>query len=701
MEFADAAKLREYMEKVSAQLGWVSPMAMPVVVVDALLSDFPIIAVSDQFMGQTKYRREDVLFTNCRFLLENVSGPDVFRISRSSRAAIRAFCQLSRFPRAISGGADQNCQQPNCMADSKILMNRFVMRRTYVCGHPMIIGVQHFTQVADTVDGENDPKASAVEDERLSRENDSLLDDIVARMKKDLALAELLAHGREAMHEQTPSTDVCHRADGRSGPKNVLFYNGSGVLRQEPDTLPNTGIICTAVAIEPDAAGDIRFSLRVEELARWQDYPPMGFTQIEPWQREMLPEFLQFAPRTCCFCSMGAMCNESDQPLSPFSRPSPLESNPTSLPKLSVGDVLTVELTQDMRLRRSVNGKYVQEVQMPRKVLDKPWYGCFQLSFSVSRAIVTHDSYREQKEALPEEEVPKTTLASVMALLVKDFVDVSVTMAMSSAELDYPLIAVSPGFEQLTGYSMGDIIGRNCRFLNTGSDMSVTDRMGIRAALAKEKRFTTVLPNLRRDSSLFLNLLDLRTLEVGKECKSEAPVRIVVGIQGEVDSGRSDAQWREELPALTAQIREDIRTRLARCSRVLTTEDGEFIEPHKQPFWLDEPVTQQMVSASSSNASPFVKPTSNPLAGMAAAPAPSAPSPCVAPSGDTKPTKWTPAMVGQFLQSIDMPMYVDAFMTERVDGEVLLDLDEESMGDLQVKKIHRKKLLRAIEVLRK
>ena len=47
--------------------------------------------------------------------------------------------------------------------------------------------------------------------------------------------------------------------------------------------------------------------------------------------------------------------------------------------------------------------------------------------------------------------------------------------------------------------------------------MEPADRAGIRTALATGARFTTVIPNLRKDLSPFLNLLDLRTLEVGRK----------------------------------------------------------------------------------------------------------------------------------------------------------------------------------------
>ena len=48
--------------------------------------------------------------------------------------------------------------------------------------------------------------------------------------------------------------------------------------------------------------------------------------------------------------------------------------------------------------------------------------------------------------------------------------------------LDNPIVYASPGFEQLTGYSTEEVIGRNCRFLQ-GSDRDKPALEELRVAL--------------------------------------------------------------------------------------------------------------------------------------------------------------------------------------------------------------------------
>ncbi|MBS7670812.1 PAS domain-containing protein [Croceicoccus gelatinilyticus] len=84
---------------------------------------------------------------------------------------------------------------------------------------------------------------------------------------------------------------------------------------------------------------------------------------------------------------------------------------------------------------------------------------------------------------------------------------ISLSVADARAE-DVPLIAVNAAFENLTGYSNAEIVGRNCRFLQPeGGAGPVRERM--RAFLVddsvKEDRF--LIPNVRKDGTPFLNLL--------------------------------------------------------------------------------------------------------------------------------------------------------------------------------------------------
>ncbi len=71
---------------------------------------------------------------------------------------------------------------------------------------------------------------------------------------------------------------------------------------------------------------------------------------------------------------------------------------------------------------------------------------------------------------------------------------------------DHPMIAVNPAFESLTGYSAGETVGRNCRFLQgEGTDVDTTRR--IRRCLAERRGCIEWVVNYRRDGARFWNLL--------------------------------------------------------------------------------------------------------------------------------------------------------------------------------------------------
>ena len=71
---------------------------------------------------------------------------------------------------------------------------------------------------------------------------------------------------------------------------------------------------------------------------------------------------------------------------------------------------------------------------------------------------------------------------------------------------DNPIIFVNRAFQDLTGYSAGDLIGRNCRFLQ-GPGTDPEDAVRIREALAAHQDITLEILNYRRDGTPFVNSL--------------------------------------------------------------------------------------------------------------------------------------------------------------------------------------------------
>lgn len=76
---------------------------------------------------------------------------------------------------------------------------------------------------------------------------------------------------------------------------------------------------------------------------------------------------------------------------------------------------------------------------------------------------------------------------------------------------DNPIVYANKVFEEMSGYSQAEIVGRNCRFLQ-GEDRDQPALATIRTALARQEACVVTLRNYRRDGSLFLNRLSIRPL---------------------------------------------------------------------------------------------------------------------------------------------------------------------------------------------
>ncbi|HEX8222443.1 MAG TPA: LuxR C-terminal-related transcriptional regulator [Allosphingosinicella sp.] len=96
---------------------------------------------------------------------------------------------------------------------------------------------------------------------------------------------------------------------------------------------------------------------------------------------------------------------------------------------------------------------------------------------------------------------------------------------------DNPIVAANAAFCALTGYSEGEIVGRNCRFL-AGPDTEswLTDR--IRSALRELRPTLTEILNYRKDGTAFRNAVLIAPL-----FGADGEVAWFLGSQVEVESG--------------------------------------------------------------------------------------------------------------------------------------------------------------------
>lgn len=95
---------------------------------------------------------------------------------------------------------------------------------------------------------------------------------------------------------------------------------------------------------------------------------------------------------------------------------------------------------------------------------------------------------------------------------------------------DNPILFVSPGFSELTGYSLSESVGRNCRFLQ-GKDTNPNAIKQISMACKAEKEIRLILLNYKKNGTPFWNLLHITPV---KDC--DGKVVSFVGVQLDVST---------------------------------------------------------------------------------------------------------------------------------------------------------------------
>ena len=93
---------------------------------------------------------------------------------------------------------------------------------------------------------------------------------------------------------------------------------------------------------------------------------------------------------------------------------------------------------------------------------------------------------------------------------------------------DNPIMFASPGFLELSGYDLHDVIGRNCRFMQ-GPDTDPTEVAKLRNGIANCEDVSVILVNYKKDGTAFHNQIYLAGLK-----NSNGKVVNYVGVQAEV-----------------------------------------------------------------------------------------------------------------------------------------------------------------------
>lgn len=121
-----------------------------------------------------------------------------------------------------------------------------------------------------------------------------------------------------------------------------------------------------------------------------------------------------------------------------------------------------------------------------------------------------------------------------------------------ACQKDTPLIYVNAGFEQLTGYTAAEALGRNCRFLQ-GTDTNQPEIAVLHAAFANGESCMVTLRNYRKDGSMFWDELSLTPVR-----NAEGKLTHFIGIQKDVTArillDQHLHQSNLDLPTLNRQL---------------------------------------------------------------------------------------------------------------------------------------------------
>ena len=147
-----------------------------------------------------------------------------------------------------------------------------------------------------------------------------------------------------------------------------------------------------------------------------------------------------------------------------------------------------------------------------------------------------------------EEVVPPLPGAVTAALKDRALAASAEGITIADARLpDMPLVYANAGFERLTGYSVDEVLGRNCRFLQ-GSDTEAAAVDRIREAIAGEGGCIVELLNYRKDGEPFWNRLAITPVR-----DDDGQVTHYIGIQSDLsEQKRIESELRSAKAALEA-----------------------------------------------------------------------------------------------------------------------------------------------------
>lgn len=389
--FETDALRRQYLDALGSTLTWLRDERVSAVIADGLVKDCPIVAASDMFLKETDRCLEKILYGDIRQVLNNLFYPSLGKeslsVSKSSCLKLQHYCDLARFPGAVTGGSSFHTTQLNVTTEDQACANNFVVFRMHIAGHPLLIATQSFSsvQTLDELDQQITQGAHFAPIEVH-------LKNICHRLALDKHVTCFLEF-LNSDYQRVPSNYGPRLYHGPNASSKCVFHNGGrSVLRQEPQTLPRLGLVYTANPLESTRDGSLTYSLRVDDIVDWEEETmAMGFTRTPPTKSS--EETLHNVDDTTGFTIVGVIsdnwCRPTPAPIG--QKHSGTQSQPGFPRRLACGDILAVELTASGLLQRYLNGVMVSSENTGAR-REGIWYGVFEVAFNVARVTLLNDT---------------------------------------------------------------------------------------------------------------------------------------------------------------------------------------------------------------------------------------------------------------------------------------------------------------------
>mmetsp|Transcript_11803 Transcript_11803/g.26763 ORF Transcript_11803/g.26763 Transcript_11803/m.26763 type:complete len:762 (+) Transcript_11803:113-2398(+) len=645
----DPAKISERVDEVYRSVGCILDERQEcALLADTLCLDAPCVGVTAGFCQLTGYSRQEVLGRNCRMMLKGV--PEA-AISKSSRKNVRDFCRMCQL-KGLKDISETTSMQPNCRQDGSFFMNLFLLGLCMLGGHPFILSVQVEMGQGLFVRLRQDELADGKE---KARHIFKQIRGMLKAKCGEGPITRALSDGSPQRKARRPPfaffsgrlQDHCLLInDGytaiRREPEEVA--SSCLVFADRPVSKDAHGL---SFRVRVDCATDkfVGFPILGFTQQRPRDdvslYPVvskcLGASVLlgacgEAFARDQVTNYnigFKQPPQS----EIQTWVMQADVPPQRRGPPVPLKS----------GDELQCIYTRKGRLQLLSNGTLVMDFETGRPMNDEADYypivdvclaaycvtilpsegrpsdtdGGFEVDgisdFRREVSFATSVSFMSPDDS--EQDEIETSYSSKMDIFdlsaSADAVDTHVREAVVTQGIedaiaqctfcvtvadprlpDCPLIAVSDEFERMTGFTRGEALGVNCRFLNEGCDMNPEELLNLRMSSQTGAPFTAIIPNRKKSGEKFFNLLDLRGLTIAKDPSSGEDIWYLIGIQADVsavtnvdvESGHL-AQMQQVSDTIRATVAQELGDfTLAGVNHMEKNVDGSYCVL-KKPLW--------------------------------------------------------------------------------------------------------------------